>query len=100
NLAGFIRDIIAKSIADCLAARSLVHDVTDSVMNFGHRVRAAKNEKEDTRPLTIDLTGKIPPHVFANQLLRGAVSGFCLCYNGVGIPFHQLSAGREYSHSH
>ena len=74
--------------------------MADSAMNLGHGVLAAKNEKEDTRPLTIDLTGKIPPHVFANQFLGGAVPGFCFRYNRLGIALHQLGAGREHPPPH
>ena len=73
--------------------------MADSAMNLGHGVLAAKNEKEDTRPL-IDLTGKISPHVFANQFLRRAVPGLCFRYNRLGIPFHQLGTGREHPPRH
>src|SRR3954468_5994628 len=94
-----ISDVITVGITNRFAARALVQDMTHDVMNLLDSVRSAEDQKQNTRVLTVFLPCKVFEHVFANQLLRGAMTRVAFCHNRVGVSFGQLRARSEHSAS-
>src|SRR6476469_4492130 len=68
-------------------------------MNLFRSVRSAENQKQDTRVLTVFLSGEIFQHVLADQLLRGAMAWVSFRHNRVGITLGQLRTRSEHSAS-
>src|SRR3954468_17123256 len=94
-----ISDVITVGIPNGFAARALVQNVTNDVMNLLYSVRSAEDQKQNTRVLTVFLPGKVFQHVFANQLLRGAMTRVAFCHNRVRVSFGKLRARSEHSTS-
>ena len=66
DVARFIGDVIAEGVANRLAAGALMHNVTDCLMDFFHRIRTAEHQEQHARLLPIHFAGEILEHVIAN----------------------------------
>ena len=96
RLAGFVRDVIAKSVAYRFAAGSLVHDVAHDAMHGLYRVRPTKDQHEHARTLPVDVAGKVLLHVIAEQFLDRAILGLRRGDDRLGISPNEFIAGSEH----
>src|SRR5438876_12277744 len=94
-LPALICNVIPERIANRFATRPFIHNVANGVMNLGYRIRAAKNEKKNTRALSIDRASEIASDVFLNQLLRRSVSRLRFGDNCLSVAVYQFRARRK-----
>ena len=96
HLARFIGNVIAVGVANRLAARPLVHDVSDDISDFLDRIRSTENQQENARALVVAFAGEIFLDVIAEQFLGGAMPRVLRGDDALGVAPDEFFAGGEH----